>query len=126
MFYYDAEIVVHGGRLLLRGNNGTGKSKVLALTLPRKIAPHRVEPDGDRQKKMEWNLLSVADIPIRSASGTRGSNSAAAPRRDHRVPHRRMRAESCRPARGVSRRWISSRHSASARTCNCCPPAGFR
>jgi uncharacterized protein (TIGR02680 family) len=62
MFYYDAEeFWFHDGRLLLRGNNGTGKSKVLALTLPYlldgELAPHRVEPDGDRQKKMEWNLL---------------------------------------------------------------------
>ena len=34
---------------------------MLALTLPflldGELAPHRVEPDGDRQKKMEWNLL---------------------------------------------------------------------
>jgi len=62
MFYYDAEeFWFHDGRLLLRGNNGTGKSKVLALTLPflldGELTPHRVEPDGDRQKKMEWNLL---------------------------------------------------------------------
>src|SRR5215469_3810027 len=62
MFYYDIEeFQFHDGRLLLRGNNGTGKSKVLALTLPflldGELAPHRVEPDGDRQKKMEWNLL---------------------------------------------------------------------
>ena len=62
MFYYDAEeFWFHDGRLLLRGNNGTGKSKVLALTLPflldGELSPHRVEPDGDRQKKMEWNLL---------------------------------------------------------------------
>src|SRR5580692_2641112 len=62
MFYYDVEeFWFHDGRLLLRGNNGTGKSKVLALTLPflldGELAPHRVEPDGDRQKKMEWNLL---------------------------------------------------------------------
>lgn len=62
VFYYDAEeFWFYDGRLLLRGNNGTGKSKVLALTLPflldGELAPHRVEPDGDRQKKMEWNLL---------------------------------------------------------------------
>ena len=62
LFHYDAEeFWFHDGRLLLRGNNGTGKSKVLALTLPflldGELAPHRVEPDGDRQKKMEWNLL---------------------------------------------------------------------
>ncbi|SNR93881.1 TIGR02680 family protein [Streptosporangium subroseum] len=62
MFHYDVEeFRFHDGRLLLRGNNGTGKSKVLALTLPflldGELAPHRVEPDGDRQKRMEWNLL---------------------------------------------------------------------
>ncbi|WP_242614041.1 TIGR02680 family protein [Actinomadura roseirufa] len=62
MFYYDVEeFRFHDGRLLLRGNNGTGKSKVLALTLPflldGELSPHRVEPDGDRQKRMEWNLL---------------------------------------------------------------------
>ncbi|HEX3714009.1 MAG TPA: TIGR02680 family protein [Trebonia sp.] len=62
LFYYaQEEFWFHDGRLLLRGNNGTGKSKVLALTLPflldGDLAPHRVEPDGDRQKRMEWNLL---------------------------------------------------------------------
>ncbi len=35
LFYYDDEVFPFvDGRLLLRGNNGTGKSKVLALTLP--------------------------------------------------------------------------------------------
>ncbi|MEY9889345.1 uncharacterized protein (TIGR02680 family) [Catenulispora sp. MAP12-49] len=62
VFYYDAEeFRFHDGRLLLRGNNGTGKSKVLALTLPflldGELIPSRVEPDGDRNKRMEWNLL---------------------------------------------------------------------
>ncbi|MGX7827255.1 TIGR02680 family protein [Actinokineospora sp. 24-640] len=62
IFYYDIEeFHFHDGRLLLRGNNGTGKSKVLALVLPflldGELAPHRVEPDGDRNKRMEWNLL---------------------------------------------------------------------
>ncbi|WP_066359979.1 TIGR02680 family protein [Herbidospora mongoliensis] len=62
IFHYDAEeFRFHDGRLLLRGNNGTGKSKVLALTLPflldGELSPHRVEPDGDRGKRMEWNLL---------------------------------------------------------------------
>ncbi|HEX3647793.1 MAG TPA: TIGR02680 family protein, partial [Pseudonocardiaceae bacterium] len=62
MFYYDVEeFHFHDGRLLLRGNNGTGKSKVLALTLPflldGELSAHRVEPDGDRNKRMEWNLL---------------------------------------------------------------------
>ncbi|HEX5119760.1 MAG TPA: TIGR02680 family protein [Pseudonocardiaceae bacterium] len=62
LFYYDMEeFHFHDGRLLLRGNNGTGKSKVLALTLPflldGELSAHRVEPDGDRNKRMEWNLL---------------------------------------------------------------------
>ncbi|MDG4768378.1 TIGR02680 family protein [Solwaraspora sp. WMMD406] len=62
IFYYDQEeFHFHGGSLLLRGNNGTGKSKVLALTVPflldGELAPYRVEPDGDPHKRMEWNLL---------------------------------------------------------------------
>jgi uncharacterized protein (TIGR02680 family) len=62
LFYYDVEeFWFRDGRLLLRGNNGTGKSKVLALTLPflldGDLSPYRVEPDGDPKKRMEWNLL---------------------------------------------------------------------
>src|SRR5882757_3405909 len=62
LFYYDSEeFWFRDGRLLLRGNNGTGKSKVLALTLPflldGELSPHRVEPDADPKKRMEWNLL---------------------------------------------------------------------
>ncbi|MEU7004733.1 TIGR02680 family protein [Nonomuraea sp. NPDC046570] len=62
LFYYDyQEFWFRDGRILFRGNNGTGKSKVLALTLPflldGELSPSRVEPDGDRGKRMEWNLL---------------------------------------------------------------------
>jgi hypothetical protein len=62
LFFYDVEeFWFRDGHLLLRGNNGTGKSKVLALLLPflldGEVAPHRVEPDGDASKRMEWNLL---------------------------------------------------------------------
>src|SRR5256712_9111713 len=59
--YDEEEFHYENGRLLLRGNNGTGKSRVLALQLPflldGEIAPHRVEPDRDPAKRMEWNLL---------------------------------------------------------------------
>jgi hypothetical protein len=55
------------GRLLLRGNNGAGKSKVLALTLPFRfdgdLSPQRIEPDGDRQNRMDWNLLLGDEHP---------------------------------------------------------------
>jgi uncharacterized protein (TIGR02680 family) len=62
IYRYDyQEFQYEDGRLLLRGNNGTGKSRVLALQLPflldGEIVPQRVEPDGDPAKRMEWNLL---------------------------------------------------------------------
>jgi uncharacterized protein (TIGR02680 family) len=68
LFYYEnEEFPFVDGRLLLRGNNGAGKSKVLALTLPflldGDLSPQRVEPDGDRQKRMEWNLLLGDEHP---------------------------------------------------------------
>jgi uncharacterized protein (TIGR02680 family) len=68
LFYYDEEeFAFRDGRLLLRGNNGTGKSKVLALTLPflfdGDLAAHRVEPDADPGKRMEWNLLLGGEHP---------------------------------------------------------------
>jgi hypothetical protein len=62
LFHYDSEeFWFRDGHLLLRGNNGTGKSKVLALTLPflldAQLKPSRLEPDGDSGKRMSWNLL---------------------------------------------------------------------
>ncbi|MHB8693746.1 MAG: TIGR02680 family protein [Solirubrobacteraceae bacterium] len=68
LFYYDQEeFAFRDGRLLLRGNNGTGKSKVLALTLPflldGDLSAHRVEPDADPHKRMDWNLLLGGEHP---------------------------------------------------------------
>lgn len=62
LFHYDSEeFWFRDGHLLLRGNNGTGKSKVLSLTLPflfdAQLRSSRIEPDGDNGKKMSWNLL---------------------------------------------------------------------
>lgn len=69
LFHYDSEeFWFRDGHLLLRGNNGTGKSKVLSLTLPllfdANLRSGRVEPDGDNGKKMAWNLL-VGQYPRR-------------------------------------------------------------
>ena len=62
LFQYEDQIFRYGnGRLLLRGNNGSGKSRVLALQLPflfdGDLSPYRVEPDRDPAKRMEWHLL---------------------------------------------------------------------
>ena len=62
LFHYDSEeFWFRDGHLLLRGNNGTGKSKVLSLTLPflldAQLKSSRIEPDGDAGKRMSWNLL---------------------------------------------------------------------
>jgi hypothetical protein len=62
LYKYDREeFHYENGRLLLRGNNGTGKSRVLALQLPflldGEVNPERLEPDADASKKIEWNLL---------------------------------------------------------------------
>ncbi len=59
--YEDDEFRFEDGRLLLRGDNGSGKSRVLALQLPflldGDVSPSRVEPDGDPAKRIEWHLL---------------------------------------------------------------------
>ena len=62
LYHYDSEeFWFRDGHLLLRGNNGTGKSKVLSLTLPflldAQLKSSRIEPDGDSGKRMAWNLL---------------------------------------------------------------------
>ena len=59
--YQEQEFWFEKGRLLIRGNNGTGKSRVLALQLPflldGEISPRRVEPDGDPARQIAWHLL---------------------------------------------------------------------
>jgi len=59
--YQDQEFWFEKGRLLVRGNNGAGKSRVLALQLPflfdGEISSRRVEPDGDPARQMAWHLL---------------------------------------------------------------------
>lgn len=62
LYRFDAEeFWFERGRLLLRGNNGTGKSRVLALQLPflldGDVSPDRLEPDANQARRVEWNLL---------------------------------------------------------------------
>lgn len=59
--YYDEVFEFDNGRLLLRGPNGTGKSKALELLLPflfdASLRPHRLSTFGTSERTMHWNLM---------------------------------------------------------------------
>ncbi|SDJ88341.1 TIGR02680 family protein [Actinopolyspora mzabensis] len=58
--YYGETFRFHRGRLLLRGPNGTGKSKALELLLPflfdARLTPRRLSTFGS-DRGMHWNLM---------------------------------------------------------------------
>src|SRR5262249_5623712 len=66
--YYDEVFEFHQGRLLLRGENGTGKSKALELLLPflfdANLRANRLSTFGTGERTMHWNLMGEG------ASGT--------------------------------------------------------
>jgi uncharacterized protein (TIGR02680 family) len=66
--YYDETFEFHDGRLLLRGPNGTGKSKALELLLPylldASLRANRLSTFGTSERTMHWNLMGEG------ASGT--------------------------------------------------------
>lgn len=66
--YYDEEFAFDHGRLLLRGPNGTGKSKALELLLPflfdANLRANRLSTFGTGERTMHWNLMGEG------ASGT--------------------------------------------------------
>jgi len=59
--YYDETFSFHRGRLLLRGPNGTGKSKALEVLLPflfdANLRPNRLSTFGGSERTMHWNLM---------------------------------------------------------------------
>ncbi|MFI2184243.1 TIGR02680 family protein [Streptomyces sioyaensis] len=59
--YFDETFTFHQGRLLLRGQNGSGKSKALELLLPflfdASLRPNRLSTFGGSERTMHWNLL---------------------------------------------------------------------
>ncbi|MFD1310521.1 TIGR02680 family protein [Streptomyces kaempferi] len=61
--YYDETFTFHQGRLLLRGQNGSGKSKALELLLPflfdANLRPNRLSTFGGSERTMHWNLLGA-------------------------------------------------------------------
>ncbi|MGF7238449.1 MAG: TIGR02680 family protein [Frankia sp.] len=63
--YDDAEFWFADGRLVLRGGNGAGKTKVLELTtlmlLRGEIAPSVLDPFGSQHRTMRFNLLPTGE-----------------------------------------------------------------
>ncbi|MFE5797496.1 TIGR02680 family protein [Streptomyces sp. NPDC056503] len=61
--YYDETFAFHQGRLLLRGQNGSGKSKALELLLPflfdASLRPNRLSTFGGSERTMHWNLFGA-------------------------------------------------------------------
>ena len=59
--YYDETFTFHHGKLLLRGANGTGKSKALEVLLPflldASLRPNRLSTFGGTERTMHWNLM---------------------------------------------------------------------
>jgi uncharacterized protein (TIGR02680 family) len=59
--YHDETLQFHNGRLLLRGPNGTGKSKALEVLLPflfdASLRPNRLSTFGGSERTMYWNLM---------------------------------------------------------------------
>ena len=122
LFKYEDQIFRYeNGRLLLRGDNGSGKSRVLALQLPflldGEISPYRVEPDRDPAKRMEWHLLmdrherrtgyTWIELAVATRMGSRIFSPSDADSMRARVGGHRPGGSSSRPA-------------GSGMTCPCC------
>lgn len=66
-FYDEQEFPLQGGRVLFRGANGAGKSvtmqSFLPLVLDGDTRPHRLDPFGSRDRKVEYYLLGDETLP---------------------------------------------------------------
>ncbi|GIP33368.1 TIGR02680 family protein [Paenibacillus sp. J2TS4] len=65
-WYYDEEeFEMEDGRLILRGANGSGKSVTMQSFLPLVLdgdkRPHRLDPFGSRDRRIEYYLLGETD-----------------------------------------------------------------
>lgn len=71
--YDNQRFVFHRGRLMLRGQNESGKTKALEVLLPflldASLQPHRLDPFGSSARSMRWNLLNDAHPSVTVAIG---------------------------------------------------------
>jgi uncharacterized protein (TIGR02680 family) len=72
-FYDDQEFELESGRLILRGANGSGKSVTMQSFLPLVLdgdkRPHRLDPFGSRDRRIEYYLLLEADSAHEDRTG---------------------------------------------------------
>ena len=72
LFLYDEQVFAfHNGRLLLRGNNGTGKSMALEVLLPylldAELTPSRLSTFGGRERSMHLWLIGFDKTGVRTS-----------------------------------------------------------
>jgi len=64
-FYEDEVFMLEDGRLVLRGTNGAGKSVTMQSFVPLVLdgdkRPHRLDPFGSKDRKIEYYLLGEKD-----------------------------------------------------------------
>lgn len=72
-YYDDQEFQLEEGRLILRGANGSGKSVTMQSFLPLVLdgdkRPHRLDPFGSRDRRIEYYLLGDAESDITDRTG---------------------------------------------------------
>lgn len=71
--YDDQRFIFHKGRLLLRGQNESGKTKALEVLLPylldASLHAHRLDPFGSNARSMRWNLVNDANAEVNVSIG---------------------------------------------------------
>ncbi len=71
--YDDHRFVFEHGRLMLKGQNESGKTKALEVLLPflldASLQPKRLDPFGSTARPMRWNLLNDSNPGVNVAIG---------------------------------------------------------